>query len=244
LLSLLPLSCCLNPSTITQLSPLLNSANFLPCREAAATAAAPWKYHSTLNSFAAAALQPLPAPPAAPAAAFNPALPLHIDLDALLTSPNTQQLLQQGMQCDGQVLPAAAWESLLHGAVSRSLLILQRTPGMVLQLIQGERLQHVLPLFVFKSEPVRLVLLVEQLAAGSSAAEQLSAAAVGGGRVFYGGVQLAAFDDVYGAVRALGPASWVGWVGEAVEAIQRGFVRVDLAVAGAGDGVMLRLRCG
>jgi hypothetical protein len=218
-----------------------------PCRDVAAAASPPWEYHSTINSFAAAALQPLPAPPAAPAAAFTPALPLHLDLDALMTSPSAQQLLQQGMQCSGQVLPAAAWESLLHGAVSRSLLLLQRAPGMVLQMLQGERLKHVLPLFVFKDEPVRMVLLVEQLSAAASGASAAAAAAAAagvaaGGRVFYGGAELAAFEDVYGGVRALGPVSWVGWVGEAVAAMRQGFVRVDVAVVGTGDGVALRLR--
>jgi hypothetical protein len=163
-------------------------------------------------------------------------------LDALLASSGLQQLLQQGMRCGGQVLPAAAWESLLHGAVSRSLLLLQRTPGMVLQMVQGQQLQHVLPLFVFKGEPVQLVLLIKQLAAAATSDAAGATAAAGGSRMFYGGAQLAAFDDVYGAVRALGPASWVGWVAEAVAKMRRGFVRLDLAVVGAGDHVVARLR--
>jgi hypothetical protein len=169
-------------------------------------------------------------------------------LDALLASARSQQLLQQGMVCNGQLLPAAAWESLLHGAVSRSLLLLQRTPGMVLQMVQGERLKHVLPLFVFKGAPVRLVLLVEQLSAAAAAvasdAAEPTAAGAGSttSRMFYGGGELAAFGDVYGAVRALGPVSWVGWVAEAVAEVARGFVRLDLAVVGAGDQVAVRLR--
>jgi hypothetical protein len=118
---------------------------------------------------------------------------------------------------------------------------------MVLQMVQGERMQHVLPLFVFKGEPVRLVLLVKQLAAAAtsdaagSTAAAAAAAAAGGSRMLYGGAELAAFDDVYGAVRALGPASWVGWVADAVAEMRRGFVRLDLAV-GAGDQVAVGLR--
>jgi hypothetical protein len=106
---------------------------------------------------------------------------------------------------------------------------------MVLQMMQGERLKHVLPLFAFKGEPVRLVLLVELLFASD-------AAAAAGGKVLYGGAELAAFESVYGAVRALGPASWVGWVAEAVAEMRRRFVRLDLAVVGAGDQVAVRLR--
>lgn len=142
-------------------------------------------------------MQPLPAPAPAPAAAFNPTIPLQLDLDMLLCSDAAQRCLSQHLHYQGQPLPTAAWHSLVQGGLANTLLQLQRTPGMALQLLAGEHVLHVLPMFVLRGEPVELVLLVEQLVA----------VAAGDKKVFYGGGCLASFADVYKHMRALGQVS-------------------------------------
>lgn len=158
----------------------------------------------------------------------------------MLAAPHTQQLLQQHLVCgDGQQMPTAAWDSLLQGGLARTVLQLQRAPGMAVQLLAGDRLQFVLPLLVFRGEPVRLVLLVEQFSAAAGAGG--AAAGSSATQLFYSGVSLAGFSEVYGGMRALGQCSWIGWVAAAVAELQRGFVAVELSL-GSDQRVLVRLR--
>jgi hypothetical protein len=194
-------------------------------------------YLGATSSYDCAALQPLPAPAAAPAAPFNPHLPLQVDVDTLLAAfrPNsTQQQQQQVLQrikielqlvCGGQRLPAAAAEALLQGGIAKSLLLLQRTPQVACQvLVEGERLLYAVPLVMFSGELVRLVLLLELFAAPQAISSSSSG---GGGGVaqqqqqqqcglLYCSRAVVPFAEVYPAMRALGPCEWVSWVKEAV----------------------------
>lgn len=109
------------------------------------------------------------------------------------------QHMQQHLHCKGQQLPPATWDSLLQGAVASSLVQAQQTPGTVLRLLQGDRLLHVLPLFIIRGEPVRLVMLLEQVATAGALE-----GGVGVGKLFYSGCCITSFARVYHAVRALG----------------------------------------
>jgi hypothetical protein len=260
----------------------------------------PWLYLSTATSYDCAALQPLPAPAAAPVAPFNPHIPVQVDVDALLAAvrdpaaadptassssslgggqqaevhaaapfnpynPREAELaallsadratssmagvqqqrrrLQQQLVCGGMQLPAAAAEAVLQGGISRSLLMLQRTPHVACQvLLGGERLLYAVPLVLFAGEPVRLVLLLELVttpgspagvstahsAVSSNSSTAGAAGSSGGGvagsasdqqqqpGVLYCGRRVVPFADVYPAMRALGPVDWVRWVVDAV----------------------------
>jgi hypothetical protein len=82
-----------------------------------------------------------------------------------------QRRLQQQLVCGGVQLPAAAAEAVLQGGISKSLLMLQRTPHLACQvLLGGERLLYAVPLFLYAGEPVRLVLLLELVATPGSPA--------------------------------------------------------------------------
>lgn len=198
----------------------------------------PWLYLGATSSYDCAALQPLPAPAAAPAVPFNPHLPLQVDVDALLAAfrPNTQQQQEQQPQalqrtklelqlvCGGQQLPPAAAEALLQGGIAKSLLLLQRTPQVTVQvLVEGERLLYAVPLLMFSGEPVRLVLLLELFAAPQASSSSNNSSSGGGGSehqqqcgLLYCSRGVVPFADVYPAMRALGPCEWVSWVKEAV----------------------------
>lgn len=209
----------------------------------------PWLYLGCATSYDCAALQPLPAPAAAPVAAFNPHLPLQVDVDALSASvkssyrarpdlePRQQRRRLQvlkSLKCGGYVLPAEAAEAVIHGGIAKSLLLLQRTPQLACQvLVEGERLMYALPLMLFAGEPVCLVLLLELYTApqisSSSSSETVYANGVPGAvpqqqqqqcGVLYCGQGVARFADVYPCMRALGPCDWVSWVKEAVAAMQ------------------------
>lgn len=206
----------------------------------------PWLYLGTASSHDCAALQPLPAPAAGPVASFNPHLPLTVDVDTLLADfkPQPQphpasnsgnggtqahkqkqerrELLQQQLVCGGQQLPAAAAEALVQGGIARSLLLLQRTPQLAVQLlVQGQRLLYALPLMLFSGEPVRLVLLLELYTSPPAAVGPGGQQQQQQGGLLYCSQGVAPFAAVYPAMRALGPCDWVSWVKEAVEALQQ-----------------------
>lgn len=204
----------------------------------------PWLYLGVVSSYQLAGLQPLPAPAAAPLAPFNPHLPLHIDVDTLLTAWHTpggpasssssssaeqqgeaealRQRLQQQLVCRGQQLPPAAAAVVIQGGIAKSLLLLQRTPQMACQCLLGERLMYAVPLMLFEGEPVRLMLLLELFStpAGPSTGEKQQQQQQEPSGVMYCSQHVLPFAEVYPAIRALGPCDWVSWVKEAVAALE------------------------
>jgi hypothetical protein len=163
-----------------------------------------------------------------------------VDVDALLaalkftgagSADQQQQRLLQQLVCGGQQLPAAAAEAVLQGGIAKSLLLLQRTPALAVQvLLRGDRLLYALPLMMFSGEPVRLVLLLELYAtpggASSSSSSGSGSSGAGGSSqqqqcgVMYCSQGVVPFADVYPAMRALGPCDWISWVKEAAAALE------------------------